>query len=78
MSAGKPALIQRDIFTIARHLDGWAVEHNGEFTDPSSSKDEVRAAAHKHARASHDAGRPAQVTVGDETGFFHLTEGGLK
>jgi len=72
MSAGKSAPIQRDVFTIARHLDGWAVEHNGAFSDASTSKDEVRAAAHRQARAAHDAGRPAKVTVGDEAGFFHL------
>jgi hypothetical protein len=70
MIASRAPTLDRDIFTIARHGDGWAVEHNGEFLDASRNKDEVRAAAHKRARASHDAGRPSQVTVSDEPGFF--------
>jgi hypothetical protein len=70
MIAGKVASQTRDIYTITRHHDGWAVEHNGVLSDFSSSKDEAKAAAHKHARAAHDAGRPSQVTVADETGFF--------
>jgi hypothetical protein len=70
MIAGKVASQTRDIYTITRHHDGWAVEHNGVLSDFSSSKDEAKAAAHKHARAAHDAGHPSQVTVADETGFF--------
>lgn len=70
MTTGKPTAPSRDVYTVTPHSDGWAVEHNGVFTDLSSSKDEARAAAHKHARAAHDAGRPAQVTVSDESGFF--------
>jgi hypothetical protein len=78
MIAGRAAFQDREIFTVTRHLDGWAVEHNGDFSDASTSKEEVRAAAHKHARAAHDAGRPCQVTVSDETGFFHPSQGGRR
>jgi len=70
ISAKKAAFQDRDIFTIAPHEGGWAVVHNGEFHDASADKDEVRAAAHRRARASHDAGRPCQVTVQGESGFF--------
>jgi len=70
MIAGKVAAQTRDVYTVTRHHDGWAVEHNGVLSDFSSSKDEAKAAAHKHARASHDAGHPCQVTIADETGFF--------
>ncbi len=70
MIAGKATAPGRDIYTVTRYQGGWAVEHNGVFSDLSASKDEARAAAHKHARASHDAGRACQVTVSDETGFF--------
>jgi hypothetical protein len=78
MIVGKVASQTREIFTVTRHLDGWAVEHNGTYSDASLSKDEVSAAAHKHARASHDAGRAAQVTVSDETGFFLAGRGGRR
>ena len=70
MSMGRTESEARDVYTVTPYLDGWAVEHNGEFTDLSLSKDEARAAAHKLARAAHDAGRPCQVTISDETGFF--------
>jgi hypothetical protein len=78
MIAGKAVPQARDVYTVTRHLSGWAVEHNGVFTDISDSKDEARAAAHKHARASHDAGHPCQVTVADETGFFLAGRGGRR
>ncbi|HKT54627.1 MAG TPA: hypothetical protein VJP88_09255 [Caulobacteraceae bacterium] len=70
MVAGRSALQERDIFTVTRHGDGWAVEHNGLIAEAVSSKDEAHASAHKLARAAHDAGRPAQVTVAGEIGFF--------
>lgn len=70
MTTTKPTVPDRDVYTVTPHGVGWAVEHNGVFSDLSSSKDEARAAAHKQARAAHDAGRLAQVTVADETGFF--------
>ena len=70
MSSGKTASEDRDVYTVTPHDGGWAVEHNGEFSDHSPTKDEARAAAHKRARAAHDAGRPVQVTISEETGFF--------
>ncbi len=78
MIVGKAAHHDREVFTVVRHLDGWAVEHNGEISEISNSKDEVRAAAHRQARASHDAGRAAQVTVSDEAGFFNPLAGGRR
>jgi hypothetical protein len=60
----------RDVFTVTRHGEGWAVEHDGQISGESGTKDEARATAHKLARAAHDAGRPCQVTISDETGFF--------
>ena len=78
MIAGKAAAKEREIFTVARHPSGWAVEHNGEISDISISKDEARAAAHKLARAANDAGRACQVTVSDETGFFNPLAGGRR
>ena len=70
IAAKKATLHDREIFTIAPYLGGWAVEHDGQFHDASPNKDEVRAAAHKRARAAQDAGRPCQVVVSGESGFF--------
>jgi hypothetical protein len=60
----------RAIFTVARHLEGWAVEIAGEFFDHSRDKEEVKAAANKRARAAQDAGQACQVRVSGEHGFF--------
>jgi len=62
--------VQRTIFTVARFEGRWAVEHEGEFFDHSLDKDEVKAAAHKRARAASDAGQMCQVRVSGELGFF--------
>ena len=70
MTTAKSTAPSRDVYTVTPCAGGWAVEHNGVFSDHCASKDEARAAAHKHARAAHDAGRPSQVTVADESGFF--------
>lgn len=62
--------LQRALFTIARHEGGWAVEHEGEFFDPSSEREEVVAAACRRARASNEGGAPARVCVqGDSFAF---------
>lgn len=60
----------RAIFTVARHDDMWAVEHEGEYFDHSIDKEEAKAAANRRARAAQDAGRPCQVRVTGEHGFF--------
>jgi hypothetical protein len=74
MIAAKKATLQdRDVFAIAPYQGGWAVEHNGEYLDASTSQDEVRASAHRRARACHDTGRLCQVVVSGESGFFAAT-----
>ncbi len=60
----------RLVFTVAPYQGGWAVEHDGAYSDASSSKEEVKAAANKRARASQDSGHPCQVRVSGEGGFF--------
>ncbi len=60
----------RATFTVAPHQGGWAVEHDGEYSDPCSSKEEAKAMANKRARASQDAGKPCRVRVSGELGFF--------
>ena len=53
--------IDRAVFTIKAHGDGWAVEHEGEFLDASPNREEVIASASRRARAAHATGRPAQI-----------------
>jgi hypothetical protein len=62
--------IERNIFTVTRDRDLWAVEYLGEFFDHSPDKSEVRASANKRARAVQDAGQPCQVRVSGETGYL--------
>ncbi|WP_269713407.1 DUF2188 domain-containing protein [Caulobacter sp. NIBR2454] len=66
--AAKPGF-ERIIFTVLPHDGQWAVESDGAFTNHSSSKEEVKAAANKMARAAQDAGTPCQVRVSGEHGF---------
>lgn len=60
----------RETLTVARHEGRWAVEYQGEFSDHTPHKEEARAAANKRARALQDQGRPCQVRVTGEHGFF--------
>jgi hypothetical protein len=60
----------RAVFTVVRHAGGWAVEHDGAVYDLAHCMEEARAAANKRARACMDAGRPCQVNVAGEPGFF--------
>lgn len=57
-------------FTVSRHDGHWAVEHAGHYSDHSADKEIAKAAANKRARASQDAGKPCQVLVHGENGFF--------
>ncbi|WP_394763010.1 hypothetical protein [Phenylobacterium sp.] len=60
----------RETLTVARHEGRWAVEHQGVFSDHTAEKEEAKAAANKRARALQDEGRPCQVRVSGEHGFF--------
>jgi hypothetical protein len=46
------------------------VQHSGAISDACRTKEEAKAAANKLARASQDAGRPCQVRVSGEDGYF--------
>jgi hypothetical protein len=63
-------LPDRVVLTILRDNDLWAVEHDGQMFGHSTEKEVARAAANKHARQMQDDGRPCQVRVAGETGFF--------
>ncbi len=62
--------LDRIVFTVVRHDGQWAVEQGGAYSDHSPDKDEAKAAANKRARAAQDEGRPCQVRVSGEHGFF--------
>jgi len=60
----------RAIFTVTPVAEGWGVEHEGELLDPCRTMEEARAAATRRARACQDIGRPCQINVKGERGFF--------
>lgn len=63
-------LTHRAVFTVTRHSGGWAVEHEGAFSDITGDKEIARAAANRRARAAQEAGQPSQVRVSGEHGYF--------
>lgn len=63
-------MTDRAVLTVQPHDGGWAVELEGEMFGHSSDKDIARAAANRRAREMHDQGRPCQVRVSGEHGFF--------
>jgi hypothetical protein len=62
--------VERSVFTVIRHDGQWAVEHEGDYFGHSIDKEVAKAHANKRARATQDAGRPCQVRVSGEMGFF--------
>ncbi len=58
------------IFRIVKHDGAWSVEHDGHYSNHSRDKDDVIAAASRLARAAIGNGRPAQVRIDGETGYF--------
>jgi hypothetical protein len=59
-----------DIFAVCRHLNGWAVRHEGAYSNLSTSREEAMASANRQARATSTSGRPSRVTVSDDPGFL--------
>ena len=60
------------MLTVRRHDGDWAVEHDGEHFGHSPDKEIAKAWANKRARQLSDSGRPCQVRVFGEHGFFGL------
>ncbi|MGH7025302.1 MAG: hypothetical protein ACREEB_17175 [Caulobacteraceae bacterium] len=56
--------------TVLRRGGSWAVELDGELFGESTDKEISKAAANKQARLMQDSGRPCQVRVSGENGFF--------
>lgn len=61
---------ERAVLTVTRHEGIWAVELDGERFGQSSDREISKAAANRRAREMQDAGRPCQVRVAGETGFY--------
>jgi hypothetical protein len=58
--------LDRTVFTVLRHGESWAVEHEGSFFGHSSDKEVAKAFAHKRAREIVDRGGAVQVRVHGE------------
>jgi len=58
------------IFRVVQHDGAWSVEHDGRRSNRSPDKAVAVASATKLARAALSAGRPVQVRVEGETGYF--------
>ena len=61
---------KRTIFTVCPVTGGWAVEHDGVFTDPSPDKAVAQASAAKLARAAMSEGEAVQVRIEGVMGYF--------
>jgi hypothetical protein len=62
--------IARTVFIVAPVEGGWAVAHDGGFTDQSPDKAEATASAHRLARAAMSTGLAVQVRIDGEAGYF--------
>jgi hypothetical protein len=60
----------RAVFTVKRLNGLWIVEYEGEQFGHSSDKEVARAEAAKRIRTVQDAGRPCQIRVSGEHGFY--------
>lgn len=61
---------ERSILTVMRHQGVWRVEHDGRAFGHSLDKNVAKAAASRQARELFDAGRPCQVKVWGELGYW--------
>jgi hypothetical protein len=62
--------VSRTVLTVSPHEGGWAVEHEGVYSDASESKEEAKASATKQARRLTDGGTACQVIVSGDVGYF--------
>jgi hypothetical protein len=66
----KPPMTPPLIFQVVQNEGAWLVEHEGVLSDRTIYKAEAMASATKLARASSLGGKPAQVRIEGETGYF--------
>ena len=63
-------IMDRAVLTVARCEGGWAVELDGEVFGKTNDREIAKAAANRRALEIQASGRPCQVRVSGETGFF--------
>jgi hypothetical protein len=61
----------RAVLTVSPHEGVWRVEHDGQSFGHSIDKEVARAAAVRRAREIQDGGRPCQLKVYGEHGFWN-------
>lgn len=66
----KRSAMERTVLTVSPYEGGWAVEQDGLYSDQSANKEEAKAAATKQARRLIDSGKPCQVIVSGDVGYF--------
>ena len=62
--------MNRTVLTVTRTEGVWRVELEGQSFGHSAEKEVAQAAANRRAREMQDSGRPCQVRVFGETGFW--------
>jgi hypothetical protein len=60
----------RSIYAVMQHGEGWAVEHDGEFSDSCRTREEAQVCALRSARAASATGVLTQVVIQGEFGYF--------
>jgi len=62
--------MSRAVLTVSRTDGIWSVEQDGAVFGHSPDKEIARAAANRRVREMMDVGRPCQVRISDEGGFW--------
>jgi len=63
-------MTDRIILTVAHREGSWSVEQDGDYFGQSADKEVAKAAATRRARDLQDGGRPCQIRVSGEHGFW--------
>ncbi len=63
-------VLERTILTVSRREGVWRVEQEGLEFGHSSDKEISKAAANRRAREMLDGGRPCEVRISGEHGFW--------
>ncbi|WP_454717953.1 hypothetical protein [Caulobacter segnis] len=63
-------ITDRIVLTVAHREGFWSVEQEGDYFGQSSEKEVAKAAATRRARDLQDGGRPCQIRVSGEHGFW--------
>jgi len=70
LQSGMRMIRERAVLTVQRREGVWAVELDGEVFGRSPDQEVAKAAANRRIRQMQDAGRPCQLRVEGEMGFY--------